>query len=126
MNISGSLVQNIVIGVLFLIWVFVMGVGFRNGYYVAQARYVNKTTAEILKSFKYFYSDQGRYPTETEFTNSDIMGMYVFPFPPLQFASGVCDFSFSYGQDTTQSFRLLVCVPKAFANLKVGFNQFTQ
>lgn len=124
MNISGNLVQNIIIGFLFVIWVFVMGLGLRNGQYAAQGRYISKTVTQVLAGLKYFYSDQGRYPTESEFANSDVMIVYIFPFSLLQFTSGNCSGSFFYGQDTIQTFRFMVCVPTDFANLRSGINMF--
>lgn len=95
--------------------------GAKEGQKVAQSEQIIRTGQNIFAGLNYFYKDQNRYPTVSEFSDKSIMLNYFSAFPPVQFVSGSCTASFVYKRSDSKNFELDFCLPTSLKNYSKGW-----
>ncbi len=116
--ILGSLIAAVV-----LFWAILSGIG--SGQLLAQSQMVVQTSQNIGKSLQYFYQDQDRYPSATEFANQNVMLTYATGFPLPEYISKNCSESFVYKRLSLNVFELDFCLPVATNNYQAGWNKIS-
>ncbi len=96
--------------------------GARSGVLVAKSDTVLSDTRAIVQAFSYFHDDQGRYPSQDEFTNNALMSVYLTNFPPAQITGGVCNATFGYHTIDYTSYELHFCLPTGTQKFPAGIN----
>lgn len=117
-TILGSLLAAVI-----LLWAIVSGNA--NGKNLAQANAVVVASQNISSALMYFYKDQGRFPSPTEFAQSEIMLNYLSSFPLPQFVSKTCSETFVYKRTDPNAFVLNFCLPEGVGNYQKGWNSIT-
>ncbi len=115
--------------VLFLVafFVFLSGwFGFRAGRDLAKGNLTLSQTNALLVGLKYFYSDQDRYPTPTEFNSQDSMGLYATRLPVTIPVSTPCPLVLTYNTFNQRSFKLDYCMPRGFGGVTKGLHTLTE
>jgi type II secretory pathway pseudopilin PulG len=96
--------------------------GVANGKKIAQAKILIQTSQNAISALQYFYQDQNRYPTATEFENQNLMLTYFSNFPPPDYPSSNCSQSYVYKRPDPAIFTLSFCLPTVEGGFKVGWN----
>ncbi len=122
--LQSRLAQNIVIVILAILAALVLWWGWDNAVKTARSKSVLKDAAVLTQGFKYFYTDQNRYPSTGEFTDSNLMRSYMSNFPPQNFATTACAKSFDYYNANPKIYELRICLPKAVSGYKAGWNVY--
>jgi len=113
-------------GAALLIFFLLMLVAWRGGQSRAQAALVAHNANELDRAAIFFASDQNRYPTAFEFADPGAMGVYLTPFPPVEFTTKYCQQSFSYKNPSPSTYTLLACFPSATDAYPRGWNDVTK
>jgi hypothetical protein len=92
------------------------------GQQLAESTAISQTAQNLVSGLKYFYKDQNRYPTATEFADQNTMLNYFTVFPPENFVSKNCTQNFIYKRTDVTDFSLSFCLPKAVASYQAGWN----
>ena len=104
--------------VLFLAIVWGAGAGKQ----LAESAVVLQTAQNLSKGLTYFYNDQNRYPTASEFSDQNIMLDYFTIFPPEDYVSKNCPQSFVYKRADQADYSLAFCLPGASGSYAAGWN----
>ncbi len=96
--------------------------GVNNGKKIAQAKILIQTSKSAASALQYFYQDQNRYPTATEFENQNLMLSYFSNFPLPNYPSSACSQSFVYKRADPAAFSLSFCLPVASSGYQAGWN----
>ena len=96
--------------------------GINVGHKVAQSKAISQTAKNLNLGLQYFYSDQNRFPSATEFADQNTMRNYFSVFPPADFISSNCSQSFVYKRINEDSFQLNFCLPLANGAHQAGWN----
>jgi hypothetical protein len=110
-----SLIAAVVL-LLAVVW------GAANGKKIAQAKILIQTSQNTISAMQYFYQDQNRYPTATEFENQNLMLTYFTNFPLPDYPSSSCSQSFIYKRPDLAVFTLSFCLPTTEGGYGVGWN----
>ena len=113
------LLSSLIVAVVLLL-VIVWGVN--TGKKIAQAKILIQTSKSAALALQYFYQDQNRYPTATEFENQNLMLTYFSNFPLLNYPSAACSQSFVYKRPDPVTFSLNFCLPTAEGGYGGGWN----
>ena len=117
---------------IYLLTVFGMAVilfsviawGRSNGEKQEQSLFLVQTAQSLQQGLGYFFHDQGRFPTASEFSNRQIMSSYLTT-TPLNIPSGSCTSSFKYQQLSASKYRLDFCLPASSGSFNSGWNTLT-
>jgi hypothetical protein len=113
--LSSSLIAAVVL-LLVIVWAV------NNGKKIAQAKILIQTSQNAVLALQYFYQDQNRYPTATEFENQNLMLNYFSNFPLPNYPSSACSQSFVYKRSDPGTYSLSYCLPTAAEGQKAGWN----
>jgi len=113
------LLSSLIVAVVLLL-VIVWGVN--TGKKIAQAKILIQTSKSAASALQYFYQDQNRYPTATEFENQNLMLTYFSNFPLPNYPSSACSQSFVYKRPDPATFQLSFCLPTAQGGYGAGWN----
>lgn len=119
---SGILKKIAAAGAL-LVFLFFAWLGYRSGKQQAQSRLTIANAQALKQGFEYFYSDQDRFPSPAEFTDSNLMGIYYSVFPPKALAVKNCPQTFRYQNSGPRNYILAFCLPQASGGYVLGWNQ---
>jgi hypothetical protein len=113
-----------VLGSLFMAVILFWAVssGINSGRLEAQAQAVLQTAQNLSAGLQYFYSDQNRFPSASEFADQSIMLNYFSVFPPVDLISSACSQSFVYKRISPGNFQLSFCLPKPVSGYVAGWN----
>ena len=100
--------------------------GRANGQNQAQAKFVGGSVSNIKQALDNFYKDQGRFPTESEFSSRQVMINYLSTVPLPQIVSSQCTQSFIYSRPTFDSYQLKFCLPSVYGTYKSGWNSISE
>jgi len=118
---------TVVVAAVILLWL--LSSAYQNGKLYAQSEVVLKNANILTQGLEYFYDDQNRYPTLSEFTdpeNTAAMLNYFSFFPAPDVVSKNCQRSFLYKHDGPRSYQLNFCLPGAISGWPAGWNQTTK
>jgi hypothetical protein len=121
--LKNNLIQTITIfiaGILFFGCAFF---GYTTGKAVAESGIVFQNASQVTQGLEYFKADQDRYPTEFEYANHDLMGVYFNVFPPASIATSNCPSNFSYKTSDPKTYVLNFCLPHSHGIYSGGWNQ---
>ncbi len=93
---------------------------------MGEAQVIAQTAESVRGALKFFYQDQGRYPSVSEFLNQGVMQNYLNNFPLPEFSSKSCSQSFVYKRPNLQSFQLNFCLPVSVDNYRQGWDTVTK
>lgn len=96
--------------------------GLNKGKQAAQAQIIAQGAQNLAAGLKYFYNDQNRFPSATEFADQNIMLNYFSAFPPTNFVSAACSQSFIYKRISQTNFQLNFCLPRGVGGYNDGWN----
>jgi hypothetical protein len=96
--------------------------GAAKGKTTAQSEAIVKAQANLVSGLKFFYQDQNRFPSATEFADSPTMLSYFTVFPPPNFVSKNCSQSFFYVRNNLNNYTLSFCLPVASGGYVAGWN----
>ncbi len=118
--------QNIVIGLLGVMFLVSLFFGYRAGRDYSRAKVTVYNAQEIVKGLNYFKADQARYPSPDEFGDRNIALEYfsVFPFPEPK--SSYCKARYEYKTAKSQEFKLNYCLETSVGNASTGWNTFDE
>jgi hypothetical protein len=123
--LTTRLIQNIVLGLVAVIFFLALFWAYITGTRAAQTDAVLKNTEALTQGLKYFYNDHERYPTAVEFQDRNLMLNY-FSFYPLQdIVGGPCQETYQYRSPSQKKYELSFCLPKGGKGLNSGWNQIT-
>ena len=91
----------------------------------AQAEIVDADAHQAVLALKYFYQDQGRFPSDQEFTDKNAMGTYFNIYPLPNFPSSVCQQSFIYNRVSPTSYELSFCLVAPTGGDNQGWNKIS-
>ncbi len=100
--------------------------GWNNGTRAAKSKTVLKDAGVIAQGFEYFHADQNRYPTTGEFDDDNLMRTYIANYPPQNFITPDCQKTYDYFSKTPQTYELRICLPKAAAGYRQGWNAISK
>ncbi len=121
------IVQRIVLGVVALILIVAVLLSWVSGTKAGKSIVVLKDAAAARDGLHFFYNDQGRYPSVTEFQDRNLMLGYFSSYPLPNITGGKCSQTFKYNSPlSVQSFQLDFCLPKASQGFVAGWNKITQ
>jgi hypothetical protein len=116
-----NLIKYFVVGGLCLIFLLSIFLGFIAGKNKSASGVVASNTLQVKKALAYFYNDQGRYPTEAEFSDRGSFGLYISQ-PLSNFSAGSCKNLIVYTILPTHQPELLACMPSSSTGFKAGTN----
>lgn len=96
--------------------------GANSGRTAAQAQIIAQTASNLSSGLNYFFSDQNRFPTATEFSDQNLMLNYFSTWPPVDFGTGACSQSYIYKRVSANSYQLSFCLPQATGKFQQGWN----
>ena len=100
--------------------------GWNTGKIRAQTQTVLANEQALEKALENFYNDQNRYPTAGEFSDPNILGVYVQgSYPVADIQTKVCSQSFLYRRISFTTYQLNYCLPNASGNFPAGWNKKT-
>jgi hypothetical protein len=105
-----------------VVLLLVISWGNSTGQKISQAKIVIQTSKSAAQALQFFYQDQNRYPTATEFDNQNLMLTYMSNFPLPNYPSFSCSQSFIYKRPNVNSFQLSFCLPIAEEGYKAGWD----
>jgi hypothetical protein len=111
--------SSLLAAVILLLAVFL---GASAGKQLATSETIIQTAQNLSAGAQYFYNDQNRYPTASEFADQNTMLNYFNVFPPQNFVSKNCSQSFVYKRTDDSNFSLSFCLPGAFGAYQSGWN----
>jgi hypothetical protein len=114
-----SLIGSLAAAVILLVVIF-WGAG--SGQKQAEAQTVISAAKSTVSALQFFYQDQNRYPSATEFLDQNVMLNYLSSFPLPQLVSNACSQTFVYKKITENSFQLNFCLPVAEQGYQQGWN----
>jgi hypothetical protein len=120
------LIQNSIVVVVLIILTLCVWYGFRAGRDIARTRVTATNVASIQQGLEFFYHDQNRYPSLTEYEDSKLMDIYFNNFPPEHFMYETCTPSYQYSTFRQLSFALDFCLPRSMGALVKGKNTITE
>jgi hypothetical protein len=110
-----SLIAAVIL-LLAIVW------GINTGKKIAQAKIIIQTSKSAALALQYFYQDQNRYPTATEFENQSLMLTYFSNFPLPNYPSSACSESFVYKRAEPAAYSLSFCLPTVEGGYQAGWN----
>lgn len=113
-QIQPHYIRNAVIALILVILATISFFGFRAGRDLARADLAVKQTAATMKALDYFFSDQDRYPTATEFGDPQTFGIYLSQVPIPLVASKQCPRPLAYSTFNQRTFVMRYCLPREF------------
>jgi hypothetical protein len=84
-QIDPKYIRASVLSVVLFIVLLTSLAGFRAGRDLAKADVTLKQVDVLMKGLDYFYNDQDRYPSATEFEDKSALGTYVSSLPVLKY-----------------------------------------
>jgi hypothetical protein len=114
--------HNVLIAVLILVIAGLLVWTWSNGNQAAKSKAIIKDTKAMVQGFDYFHQDQNRYPTTGEFTDNNLMRMYISNFPPQAFTTSTCPETYDYYSAAPDSYVLRFCLPKGVSGYRAGWN----
>lgn len=120
-----SLKELIILGLLFILLLIFIFLGIGSGKRYAQSQAVLANVQELAVLLNYFKQDQGRFPTQVELSDKNIILTYasVFPIPSLKIPD--CNKNFEYVSNEFNNYTLTFCIPSDFGSFKIGQNKFS-
>lgn len=116
-----NLIKYAVVSGTCLVFLLSLFLGFLAGKNKSASNVVATNAAQVQKALAYFYNDQGRYPTEAEFSDRGSFGLYLSQ-PISNFALGSCKNLITYVILPTHQPELLACMSSSSGNFKAGTN----
>lgn len=113
------LLSSLIAAVVLLLAIFG---GLGQGKKISQAQIIIQTAKNVIVALQYFYQDQNRYPSATEFENQNLMLVYFSNFPLPDYPSSNCSHSFDYKRPDAAEFQLSFCLPTAQPGYVAGWN----
>lgn len=120
------LIQNTIVIIVVIVLIFCVRWGFSAGRDIARTKITAANVASIQRGLDFFYSDQSRYPSISEFENLDYMKVYFDNFPPQNFKYELCSPHYAYTTFRQLSYQLDFCLPRSKGNLVKGKNTITE
>ena len=100
--------------------------GFRAGRDLAKSHLVVQQVAASMRALDYFYADQDRYPSSSEFGDQGRLGVYATLVPFPQVTSKDCPGTLAYDTFDERSFVLSYCVTREFDGQAKGVHKITE
>jgi hypothetical protein len=122
-----QITQMLTVGAAAVILLLSVFAGAKTGERQAQSRAVLGNAKVLATGLRYFYSDNGRFPSAAEFQdNRNLMLDYFDSFPPQDLFSGQCPQNYSYQRPSAATFKLNFCLPAAIGQYQAGWNQLNE
>src|SRR3989338_2528436 len=122
MIVPPRIIKNAVV----LVTLVILGLSIRSGYYagrsVANTSNTIRGVYAVLTGLHYFYEDQSRYPSNTEFTSVTRMGVYLSNFPPRFFTDSLCTNNGVYQSSNLKVYSFRFCIPRSSPPFGIGLN----
>lgn len=125
-QIQPGYVRGAVIAIILLILFLTSFFGFRAGRDLAKSTLTLQQVQGVLQGLDYFYSDQDRYPSPTEYESKGVMAWYLSPIPVPGVVSKQCPTTITYDTFDERAFTLRYCLPRATAGQAAGAHQLTE
>lgn len=125
-EIQPSHVRLAVLVLVLVLFITACSYGFLAGRALARSELAVDQTRSVMQALNYFYSDQDRYPGETEFANPGVMRTYISAMPLTQVLSKECPKPFAYETFDRKSFTFTFCVSRAFDEWSAGRHSTTE
>ncbi len=108
-----------------LLVVFLSGyMGWIAGAKTSRSEFILLNAGQVVRALEYFNSDQGHYPTVSEFEDVDSFGSYIYPWPAAFYKSDNCSENILYKNIKNSEYELWVCLPKASGGFSKGWELF--
>ena len=108
-----------------LIFGLVVIQGWRQGQILAQNQMLVAEAVETQLALKYFFADNGRFPTAEEFTDANALGRYLNTFPLEYPQSNACPQNFIYKRLNSDAYEFSLCLPANYQNYPKGWNKLS-
>lgn len=96
--------------------------GIKNGQIKAQTELLVFNFKEVQKGIEFFKQDQGRYPTQFEFSETKIMLNYFSLYPLPEMLNNICLENWQYKIYSPSTVEISVCLPDNLQTFKKGWN----
>ncbi len=120
--------QSIYVTAAFILFVLMIIWGIFSGVALGKDQATYKNVETLNNALHYYFSDQDRYPTATQFNDQQILvPLYMSKMPQPVNVSGICGESsqFEYSQKNSQTFNLNFCLRKGAYGLSKGIHNLT-
>lgn len=126
MQIQPGYIRATVLGLVVISICLTSFYGFRAGRDLAKSRLAVSQVAASMKALDYFYADQDRYPSSSEFDDRGKLGVYATLVPFPQVTSKDCPGTLAYDTFDERSFVLSYCVTRGFESQTKGIHKITE
>ncbi|MDB4939855.1 MAG: hypothetical protein JWO40_280 [Candidatus Doudnabacteria bacterium] len=126
---KSSKLQSYFLAAAFVLFVLSIVLGIFSGVASGKDQATFKNVGNISNALQFYYSDQDRYPTETQFNDQKILiPFYISAIPKPENAQGVCAgvTDFKYTQQNAGSYKLDFCLVQGTAGLSKGMHTLTE
>ncbi len=97
-------------------------IGFNKGLALSRSIVTFENAKQLKIAVNYFYNDNNRYPTVSEFSDGAVMNSYLKNFPSQLPASAACAQGFAYKQISPNSYQLNFCLDSGTQGYGKGWN----
>lgn len=129
-SVSSSKLQSKVLVAAFVLLVASIAWGSYSGYRVGQSKATLVQASNLNDALRFYYQDQGRYPSADQFYNKNILTAfsYMDGLPKPESTSGECsDYKdFYYSQTSPQKFALTFCITRSAEGFSKGVHTITE
>jgi hypothetical protein len=125
-QIDPKYIRASVLSVVLFIVLLTSLAGFRAGRDLAKADVTLKQVDVLMKGLDYFYNDQDRYPSATEFEDKSALGTYVSSLPVNQVTSTQCGVTLAYDTFDERAFTLSYCLPRGAGAQLPGIHKISE
>jgi len=112
---------TVLVATVLLLWVIFSGL--TSGKTKAQGETILRNAGAVAEGLDFFYNDQNRFPSNSEFADTGIMLTYFTKFPPVKLSSKNCPEIYAYKNLSAKSYELDFCLPKEIENFSGGWNK---
>lgn len=129
-SVSSSRLQSKVLVAAFLLVTVSIAWGAYSGYRLGQSKATLAQASNLNDALRFYYQDQGRYPSSDQFYNKNILTAfsYLDGLPKPESVSGQCsDYKdFYYSQSSPQKFALIFCITRSAEGFSKGVHTITE
>lgn len=124
-SFSPQLIRNSIVLVILIFFVLTVYWGWGAGKNIAISRHTVSTVTTLDAGLRYFWDDQGRFPSTAEFSNTEVMRKYFDHFPPQELTAKLCPKTYAYNTNAGKTYEVIFCIPRAVGSFSAGTNQVT-
>lgn len=125
-HIQPNHIRTIILSVVVFFLALSSYFGFSAGRDLARSQLALDQTTAVLQSLGYYFADQDRFPSQTEFSDINAFGPYLSAVPLRSIVSKQCPTPAVYDTLNKRTFTFSYCLPRAFRDQSAGRHTVTE